>query len=138
MPLCHYSFMTGKLCSCKCSSLMYNKNLPGRGTAIPRSLSTKGVYNQWTGLVDWTSGLDYWTLILLFLAANFCFLQLVHVNGSSRSAGQLAFGVLLQLRAWNMVLALSCSRLRKAIYSGCPRTGRARGQGGRLDGPESK
>ena len=20
-----------------------------------------GVYNKWTGLVDWTSGLDYWT-----------------------------------------------------------------------------
>ena len=20
-----------------------------------------GVYNRWTGLVDWTSGLDYWT-----------------------------------------------------------------------------
>ena len=21
----------------------------------------KAVYNRWTGLVDWTSGLDYWT-----------------------------------------------------------------------------
>ena len=31
--------------------------------------------------VDWTGGLDYRTLILLFLAANFCFLHPVHVNG---------------------------------------------------------
>ena len=26
-----------------------------------RLVQEKGVYNQWTGLVDWTSGLDKWT-----------------------------------------------------------------------------
>ena len=26
-----------------------------------KSSSGTGVYNQWTGLVDWTSGLDWWT-----------------------------------------------------------------------------
>ena len=53
-----------------------------------------GAYNQWTGLVDWTSGLDYWTLILLFLAAKFLFSSTSPSQWSSRSAGQLAFGVL--------------------------------------------
>ena len=28
------------------------------------------VYNHWTGLVDWTSGLDYWTQVFrLFLSS---------------------------------------------------------------------
>ena len=25
------------------------------------------VYNHWTGLVDWTSGLDWWTQFFLFV-----------------------------------------------------------------------
>ena len=28
---------------------------------MPFTYMYMGVYNRWTGLVDWTSGLDYWT-----------------------------------------------------------------------------
>ena len=27
-----------------------------------------GVSNRWTGLLDWTTGLDYWTAIILCTA----------------------------------------------------------------------
>ena len=31
------------------------------GRDLVLGTSCRAVYNRWTGLVDWTSGLDYWT-----------------------------------------------------------------------------
>ena len=42
-----------------------------------RSLSA--VYNRWTGLVDWTSGLDYWTDRFSFENARRCSITLPKV-----------------------------------------------------------
>ena len=33
----------------------------GKGTCV---VSYRGVYIRWTGLLDWTTGLDYWTAII--------------------------------------------------------------------------